>query len=182
MMLSTSSEGLSGAELMSEALKMAKVAKKRPVGRPRIRPERERSKTVPPGLRQQQIIQMRAQPGYTIEEIAHTLGVSNSTVDRELAKPNVRQSLAELRAAIKRAILEQASLNLIEPAFRMAREKAEGGEAKDFDAAMRGINALEKTTMSASGEAQKVEVDQRVVTLNRTELYARIEGLLERGE
>jgi hypothetical protein len=43
---------------------------------------------------------------------------------------------------------------------------------------MRGLNALEKTTASASGEAQRLEVDQRVAVLNRTELYARIENLL----
>ena len=139
---------------------------------------REGSKTLPVGVRQQQIVQMRASSGYTTQDIADALGVSKSTVDRDLQKPAVKQSLKELREAFKQAILEQSTKDVVKPAFDMARAKILAGEAKDFDAAMRGINALEKTTASASGEAQKVEVDQRVLTINRQDIYGRIEHFL----
>lgn len=141
-------------------------------------PPKEPKKDLPLGVRQQQIVQMRAQAGFTVKDIARRLGVSTATVDRDLAKPHVARSVKELREAFKRAILEQSTRDIVEPAFEMARNKISAGEAKDFDATMRGINALEKTTMSASGEAQKVDVTSVQVTLNRQELYARIEGLL----
>ena len=161
--------------VMRASQREPRILKKWPA---RLRKAREGTKTLPIGVRQQQIVQMRAQGGHTVQEIADSLGVSKATVDRDLQKPHVRQSLKELREAFKQAILEQSTKDIVGPAFDMARQKLKEGEAKDFDAAMRGINALEKTTASASGEAQKVDVTQVQVSLNRQELYARIEGIL----
>ncbi len=124
------------------------------------------------------VARLIATEGLNKTEVARELGVTPGTVYRDLAKPQVQQTLKDMREVIKRQILEQAAQGLVEPAMEMARKKIRAGEAKDFDAAMRGLNALEKTTASASGEAQRLEVDQRVAVLNRTELYARIENLL----
>lgn len=166
----------------------------KPLARAALRLKRAQTRTLPPqnvpglshgclpagqvGSRQQKIVEMRAQGGTTVAEIASKLGVSRATVERDLTRPWVQQSIQELREAFKRVVLEQAVKNVVAPAFEMARNKIQAGEAKDFDATMRGINALEKTTQSASGEAQKVDVTQVQVQLNRTELYTRIEHFL----
>jgi predicted transcriptional regulator len=131
-----------------------------------------------PEVRERLVARLIATEGLNKTEVARELGVTPGTVYRDLAKPQVQQTLKDMREVIKRQILEQAAQGLVEPAMEMARKKIRAGEAKDFDAAMRGLNALEKTTASASGEAQRLEVDQRVAVLNRTELYARIENLL----
>lgn len=156
---------------------------KKPLVRARLRLKRavraqNRLQRLTPEVRERLVARLIATEGLNKTEVARELGVTPGTVYRDLAKPQVQQTLKDMREVIKRQILEQAAQGLVEPAMEMARKKIRAGEAKDFDAAMRGLNALEKTTASASGEAQRLEVDQRVAVLNRTELYARIENLL----
>lgn len=149
--------------------------------RKRLKRRLRRGQTTPKmtvGLRERQVALMKAQ-GETNRDIATALGVSNHTVGRDLVKPQVQASLQELRGVIKDTILRcAAQSDLIEQAFEMARAKVKAGEAKEFDAAMRGLNALEKTTQSASGEALKVDAQVAAVILNRQEIYSRIEHIL----
>lgn len=114
----------------------------------------------------------------TKAEIAEKVGVARQTVHRDLRKPEVQQTIQEMRAVIKQTILEESARDIIGPAMQMAREKIALGDAKGFDATMRGVNALEKTTQSASGEALKVDATVAAVVLNRQEIYSRIEHIL----
>lgn len=133
---------------------------------------------LPTAIREQRVAELAATTDLPQREIARKVGVSPATVYRDLKKPEVQQTIQEMRAAIKHVILEESSRDIIGPAMEMARLKIAEGDAKGFDATMRGINALEKTTQSASGEALKVEGTLAAVVLNRQEIYSRIEHIL----
>lgn len=133
---------------------------------------------LPVPVREHRVAELAVTPEVTRKEIARQVGVSEATVYRDLQKPQVRQTIQEMRDAIKTVILEESSRDIIGPAMAMAREKIAQGDAKGFDATMRGLNALEKTTQSASGEAQKVEGQLTALILNRQEIYSRIEHIL----
>lgn len=133
---------------------------------------------MPVPVREHRVAELAATTDLPKEEIALQVGVTRRTVHRDLAKPHVKQSIKEMREAIKQAILEESARDIIEPAMQMAREKIATGDAKGFDATMRGLNALEKTTQSASGEALKVDATVAAVVLNRQEIFSRIEHIL----
>lgn len=128
--------------------------------------------------RRRQVPQLLAQ-GLKQVEVAQELETNKWAVNRDLRLPEVQQDLKVYRDAIKRQILETTSDGLVREIVQMARGKVASGEAKDFDAAMRGLNALEKTTASASGEAQKVQLDATVTKVDRRELYGRLEMLVD---
>lgn len=111
-----------------------------------------------PSERQHRLVELRA-AGMPVNACAKALNVGASTIARDLRVPEVQADLAMLRQKIRAAIMEHAAGGLVDKAFAMANEKATAGEAKDFDATMRGIHAIEKVTQSASGEAQRVHVE-----------------------
>lgn len=133
---------------------------------------------MPIPVREHRVAELVATTNLPKREIAQQMGVSRMTVTRDLQKPQVKQSIQEMRAAIKQVILEETSRDIVGPAMEMARAKIAEGDAKGFDATMRGLNALEKTAQSASGEALRVEGTIAAVVLNRQEIYSRIEHIL----
>lgn len=133
---------------------------------------------LPAVIREQKVAELVATTDLTQAEIAQKVGVSRKTVNLDLKKPEVQATIQEMRAVIKQTILAESTRDIIEPAMQMAREKIALGDAKGFDATMRGLNALEKTTQSASGEALKVDATVAAVVLNRQEIFSRIEHIL----
>lgn len=152
------------AEETTRELPLASVAK-------RLKRQRKIS------TRKAKVAPLMAQ-GYSLQRAAEELEVSKTTVARDLADPGVQEELKALRMLVKQQIMRYASDGFVKKVFEMASEKLDGREAKDFDATMRGLNALEKTTASASGEAQKLDLSATVTKVDRKELYARMEGIL----
>lgn len=131
--------------------------------------------------RKKQVVPMLAER-LPLREVAHTLGVGISTAQRDSKDPVVQHDLKYLREQIKRQILEHTADGLVGPLVQLTKDKIAAGEARDVDASLRGLNALEKTTASASGEAQRVQLDATVRKVERTELFARMEALIEHVE
>ena len=113
--------------------------------------------------RLQQMIAMSAS-GMSTREIGAELNISGATVSHHLSKPEVKQDLMALRQQIREEILRRAAGGVISEAFNMARDNIKTRDAKSFDATTRGWHALEKMTASASGEAQRVQVEHSSTT------------------
>ena len=109
--------------------------------------------------RRSRVVELRAQ-GHTVPAIADALAVSVPTINRDLADPEVKADIAALRAKIKDIIMERTANKAIIPMMEMAEEMALTRNPKGLDATWRAIHAAEKTTMSASGEAQRIHVEQ----------------------
>ena len=102
----------------------------------------------------QEIIKLKAQ-GIPNTTLAKIQGVSVATIGRYLKSPEAQEKLDEYRGIIRHAILRGTTEGLVDIAMNQIKG---AGSAKDFDAATRGLQNLEKVATSASGEAKKVEM------------------------
>ena len=107
--------------------------------------------------RRKQVAVERAM-GVTVSSIAHKLGVSVPTVNRDLTIPAVKEDILVLRRKIKEVVVGYTAGGLAQKMMELASAKVEEGDAKSVDGMWRAIHAMEKTTQSASGEAQRMEV------------------------
>src|SRR5262245_4721325 len=91
---------------------------------------------------------LRAQ-GMTQRQVAGQLGVDQSTVARVEKRPEVQQRMTELRELWK--YVAHTRLNqVIEGVWDMTAEAIKNRDTKAFDAATRGMYALEKISSSVA--------------------------------
>jgi hypothetical protein len=99
---------------------------------------------------------LRAQ-GLSQTATARYLDVDQSTIARVEKTPAVQTKLAELRD-LWRAGAHTKINSVSESAWNMVQKAAESNDAKSFDAATRGLAAMEKISASVVGAPQRVEV------------------------
>ena len=105
--------------------------------------------------------------GVTKTDAAKLAGIAISTIDRWLDDANNANQVALVRSSIRQTMLDGVQANLGQ-LFSVLRAALDRGSiaARDIDALSRAINALEKTSASASGEANNAgagKVEVRVV-------------------
>lgn len=99
---------------------------------------------------------LRAQ-GMSQRQVGRQLGVDQSTVARVEKLPEVQARITELRQQWKNAA--HTRLNAVAcAAWDMVQTAVENRDAKAFDAATRGIYAMEKISVSVADVPQKVDV------------------------
>ena len=104
-----------------------------------------------------QVAELRAN-GMWVKSIAATLGKSNSQISAALALPETQLEIARRRELSKQ--ISMAALPAVSSeGWVMAHEMAVKRDAKGFDATTRGLAALEKIGVSASGEERKISVE-----------------------
>jgi len=99
---------------------------------------------------------LRAQ-GMSQRQVGKQLGVDQSTIARVEKLPEVQQRISELRELWK--YVAHTRLNQVaEGVWDMTAEAIKNRDAKAFDAATRGIYALEKISSSVADTPQRVDV------------------------
>src|SRR5262249_32781057 len=99
---------------------------------------------------------LRAQ-GMSQRQVGKQLGVDQSTVARVEKLPEVQQRITELRELWK--YVAHTRLNqVIEGVWDMTAEAIKNRDTKAFDAATRGMYALEKISSSVAETPQRVDV------------------------
>ena len=109
-------------------------------------------------IRQSQVadVVVLAAEGRPASKIARLTAIHYDAVKATLARPEVQLDIAKRREFIRAASLTRLS-ELTPPAWEMAKECIENRDTRGFDATTRGLAAMEKIGVSASGEAQRVE-------------------------
>ena len=100
---------------------------------------------------------MRAE-GLPIDAISRGLRTSNTTVMTALHMPETQLEIAKRRELAKQ-ISAHMLPSVTSRGWALAGAAADEGDAKSFDAATRGLHALEKIGSSVSGEDRKVQVE-----------------------
>lgn len=112
-------------------------------------------------------------------EIANMFQVSRQTIWRYLKTPEVAEALESWRQTIRVTNLQRLAEGNLAKAYDMAERAMKDGDAKGYDATMRGIAAGEKIAASASGEARKIEVDANVQAQATLDTRALVAAILE---
>ena len=112
-------------------------------------------------------------------EMAQILGSNPATVDRDLKKPASREELGRLRDQIRTTIMEKTAAGLVDGTLGVVAQAIRDGDAKSLELSTRAATNLEKLTVSASGEAQKVEVTG-IPPATHVDLKVLIQQMLER--
>jgi len=130
---------------------------------PHVTDEKLTNKPKPPAnkvlteAQRDRVVELRLK-GASLAELAKVYACSTKTITRALASPEAQEQMRVWRMAIRRTHLERSATGLVDEMYDAAAQAAVERDYKGLDAAMRAINALEKTTFSASGEAAKVDV------------------------
>lgn len=96
--------------------------------------------------------------GLSGKAISHALGVRDQTVISTLKLPETQIEVVRRRELTKQ-IASAYVPGIVQQGFQLASKSATAGDAKSFDAATRGIHALEKVSASVSGESRQMEVN-----------------------
>ena len=105
---------------------------------------------------QERIAVLRSQ-GVPVHQIGKALGVHITAVAQALKDPGVIGQIQVIRERLRGINLVSAHA-IAEKAWTLAENAIENDDAKSFDAATRGLHAMEKIAASASGENQRMEV------------------------
>jgi hypothetical protein len=111
--------------------------------------------------RRKAAVQMAAE-GATNREIGRTLGVSYETIRGDLALPRSQAELQALRDEFRAFVLRRSSKGLIQGALGVAEKAITDGDAKSLELSTRAAVNLDKLTVSAVGEPQRVEIGGQV--------------------
>lgn len=104
-----------------------------------------------------QVLSMKAE-GLNDRAVGRALGINSGTISSIARKPENQAEIVARRSWLKTRTSQRLE-SLIEPAWNMAQQAAENGDAKSFDAAMRGLHAKEKISASVAGENQRVQIE-----------------------
>lgn len=111
-----------------------------------------------PALQDLDIIIAQVAQRIPLREVAKRHGVSPSTINRYVRRPEAQELLETYRAIIKQTLLERTVQGVVHGAFDVVEGAIKDKNAKDLDAATRALMNLEKMSASASGEGRKVEL------------------------
>lgn len=111
-----------------------------------------------PALQDLDLIMAQVAQKIPLQEVAKRHGVSLSTINRYVRRPEAQEMLDTYRAIIKQTLLERTVQGVVHGAFDVVEGAIKDGNAKDLDAATRAVMNLEKMSASASGEGRKVEL------------------------
>jgi len=120
---------------------------------------RRAHKTIPP-LKASflgHVAAMRAE-GFPTRAISVGLHCSNSQVIDALRLPETQLEIAKRRELAKQ-VSAAAIPSVTTKGYALAEAALDEGDAKSFDAATRGLHALEKIGASVSGEDRKMQVE-----------------------
>lgn len=115
--------------------------------------------------------------GIAQTRIAYALGVHPDFVKQVLAQPETQEAVKQRRELIKAATLQILS-NTMLPAWGLMNKAIENGDAKEFDAATRGLHALEKISASVSGENRQAPAAQVAVVISPQQHLDEIKALI----
>ena len=99
-----------------------------------------------------------AAEGIPIRAIANGLGVAASRVKTALKLPETQLEIAK-RRELSKQISSHMLPSITAKGYALAEAAADTGDARSFDAATRGLHALEKIGASVSGEDKKYQVE-----------------------
>lgn len=122
----------------------------------RLGPKPTKKPLAPPIL-EAKVAALRAE-GLTVKEIGRALAIDWHKVSGVLKQPSTQIEIVRRRELVK-SVASEALPSITAKAYGLAEEAIDAKDAKSFDAAARGLHALEKIGSSVSGENQRMQVE-----------------------
>lgn len=155
---------------MSDELPLAEASQRLSAG---LKPGR-RPRTATSGRNEQLAVTLHLQ-GHENAGIAKALDISRDSVSLILNRPHVKEFMAQAREAAKAVVLAgvvQTQAKAMQWLDQVATKK---DDPKAFDAVARGIQSLERTGASASGETRP---QVQVAVINQTQVGEEAKALI----
>ena len=111
--------------------------------------------------RRQEVVRLASQ-GVPNIHIAKELHVSTAAVANDLRSPKSLEELRALRDEIRSIIMERTGKGLMTGTLNVVEQAIKDGDAKNLELSTRAAVNLDKLTVSAAGEPQRVDVGGHV--------------------